>query len=48
MKYEGNNKRLTLASLCTGYGGLDMAAMAVFGGRLVWCADNDADLSDLA
>ena len=28
-------------SLCTGYGGLDMAVTTVFGGRLVWCADND-------
>ena len=28
-------------SLCTGYGGLDMAVMTVFGGHLVWCTDND-------
>lgn len=30
-----------IASLCTGYGGLDMAVMTVFGGKLLWCADND-------
>ena len=32
---------IRVGSLCTGYGGLDMAVMSVFGGRLVWCADND-------
>lgn len=32
---------LRIGSLCTGYGGLDMAVAAVFGGGLVWCADND-------
>lgn len=32
---------LCIGSLCTGYGGLDMAAATVFGGRLVWCADNN-------
>jgi DNA (cytosine-5)-methyltransferase 1 len=35
------NEDIRIGSLCTGYGGLDMAVMAVFGGRLVWCADND-------
>jgi DNA (cytosine-5)-methyltransferase 1 len=30
-----------IGSLCTGYGGLDMAVMDVFGGHLTWCADND-------
>ena len=30
-----------IGSLCTGYGGLDMAVRSVFGGRLIWCADND-------
>lgn len=30
-----------LGSLCTGYGGLDMAVQEVFGGELVWVADND-------
>jgi DNA (cytosine-5)-methyltransferase 1 len=32
---------LRIGSLCTGYGGLDMAVRTMFGGRLVWCADND-------
>ncbi|MEU6535879.1 DNA cytosine methyltransferase [Streptomyces sp. NPDC047000] len=30
-----------IGSVCTGYGGLDMAVRAVFGGELVWVADND-------
>lgn len=34
-------KELRIGSLCTGYGGLDMAAQTVFGGSLAWCADND-------
>ncbi len=29
----------TIGSLCTGYGGLDMAARSAFGGRLVWWSD---------
>src|SRR5579859_914262 len=36
---------LRIGSLCTGYGGLDLAAMAVFGGKLDWCADNDRHVS---
>ncbi|QNA74161.1 DNA cytosine methyltransferase [Streptomyces sp. So13.3] len=32
---------LRLGSLCTGYGGLDMAVRSVFGGDLAWVADND-------
>jgi len=32
-----------LGSLCTGYGGLDMAARAVFGAKPAWFADNDPD-----
>lgn len=28
-------------SVCTGYGGLDIAVQAVFGGSLAWVADND-------
>jgi len=36
---------ICIGSLCTGYGGLDMAAMAVFGGKLAWCADNDKRVS---
>jgi DNA (cytosine-5)-methyltransferase 1 len=31
----------TIGSMCTGYGGLDLAAHAVYGGELRWCADND-------
>ncbi|PJE99670.1 DNA cytosine methyltransferase [Streptomyces carminius] len=30
-----------IGSVCTGYGGLDMAVQAVFGGSLAWVADND-------
>jgi DNA (cytosine-5)-methyltransferase 1 len=30
---------MTIGSLCTGYGGLDMAAHAVFGGELAWWSD---------
>lgn len=36
---------LRLGSLCTGYGGLDMAAQHVFGGSLAWVADNDPGAS---
>ncbi len=32
---------LRIGSLCTGYGGLDMAVQAVMGGTLAWVADND-------
>ncbi|MEU9428506.1 DNA cytosine methyltransferase [Streptomyces sp. NPDC048342] len=30
-----------IGSVCTGYGGLDIAVQAVFGGSLAWVADND-------
>jgi DNA (cytosine-5)-methyltransferase 1 len=30
-----------IGSLCTGYGGLDLAVLAVLGGTLAWVADND-------
>lgn len=30
-----------VGSLCTGYGGLDMAVLQVLGGRVGWCADPD-------
>jgi DNA (cytosine-5)-methyltransferase 1 len=30
---------MKIGSLCTGYGGLDMAARAVFGGELAWWSD---------
>jgi DNA (cytosine-5)-methyltransferase 1 len=36
-----------IGSLCTGYGGLDMAVTTVFGGRLVWCSDNDRHVASL-
>lgn len=32
-----------IGSLCTGYGGLDMAAQAVFGGTVVWHAEHEPD-----
>lgn len=32
---------LRIGSVCTGYGGLDMAVQQVFGGELAWVADND-------
>ncbi|MFE7664764.1 DNA cytosine methyltransferase [Streptomyces celluloflavus] len=32
---------LRIGSLCTGYGGLDMAVQQTFGGSLAWLADND-------
>ncbi len=34
-------RRLRSGSLCTGYGGLDLAVMAVLGARLTWCAESD-------
>jgi DNA (cytosine-5)-methyltransferase 1 len=42
------NKQTTrIGSLCTGYGGLDVAVATVFGGSLVWCADNDRHVAVL-
>jgi DNA (cytosine-5)-methyltransferase 1 len=38
---------LTSASLCAGYLGLDDAAAALLGTRLLWCADNDTGPSKL-
>ncbi|GAA1596517.1 DNA cytosine methyltransferase [Actinoplanes couchii] len=32
---------LRIGSLCTGYGGLDLAVEAVLGGRLAWYAETD-------
>jgi DNA (cytosine-5)-methyltransferase 1 len=40
-------RELRIGSLCTGYGGLDIAALAVFSGRLAWCADNDKHVSTI-
>lgn len=34
--------KLRIGSLCTGYGGLDLAVMQVLGGDLAWCAEIDA------
>src|SRR5258708_15372892 len=34
-----------IGSLCTGYGGLDLAVMEVLGAELAWCADNDPHVS---
>jgi DNA (cytosine-5)-methyltransferase 1 len=39
--------QVTIGSLCTGYGGLDMAVQTVFGGRVAWCADNDRHVSTI-
>ncbi|WP_046777558.1 DNA cytosine methyltransferase [Streptomyces yangpuensis] len=36
---------LRIGSLCTGYGGLDMAVQTVLGGSPVWVADNDPGAS---
>lgn len=37
----------SIGSLCTGYGGLDLAVLAVLGGHLAWVADNDPAASRL-
>ena len=34
-------------SLCTGYGGLDLAVHAVLGGELAWVADTDPGASTI-
>ena len=33
--------QLTIGSLCTGYGGLDLAVEAHFGAKTIWCAEFD-------
>jgi DNA (cytosine-5)-methyltransferase 1 len=38
---------LKIGSLCTGYGGLDIAVIKVFGARLAWCGDNDRHVSKI-
>jgi DNA (cytosine-5)-methyltransferase 1 len=38
-------RRLRIGSLFTGYGGLDLAVMAVLDAELAWCADNAPDAS---
>ena len=37
----------TIGSLCTGYGGLDMAVEAYFNAEMIWCAENDKSASKL-
>jgi DNA (cytosine-5)-methyltransferase 1 len=38
---------MKIGSLCTGYGGLDMAVEAYFDAEMVWCAENDKNASML-
>ena len=38
---------MKIGSLCTGYGGLDMAVEAYFDAEMVWCAENDKYASSL-
>ena len=40
-------QRLKIGSLCTGYGGLDMAVEAFFDAETVWCAEFDKQASKL-
>jgi DNA (cytosine-5)-methyltransferase 1 len=40
-------QRLKIGSLCTGYGGLDMAVEAFFDAKTVWCAEFDKHASNL-
>lgn len=39
--YRTGGKAVKIGSLCTGYGGLDMAAEKAFGGKTVWVSDID-------
>ena len=38
---------MNIGSLCTGYGGLDMAVEAYFNAEMVWCAEIDKNASKL-
>jgi DNA (cytosine-5)-methyltransferase 1 len=40
-------QRPRIGSFCTGYGGLDMAVIKVFGGTLAWGADNDRHVATI-
>lgn len=40
-------RKLRLGSLCTGYGGLDMAVQRVFDATLTWVADSDRHIAKL-
>ena len=42
-----DKQTVRIGSLCTGYGGLDMAVTEVLGGQLIWCADNDRHVATL-
>lgn len=44
---RAQRRKLSLGSLCTGYGGLDMAVQRVFGAALAWVADLDRHISKL-
>jgi site-specific DNA-cytosine methylase len=41
----GGADKPLIGSLCTGYGGLDLAVLAVLGGRLCWTAETDRHAS---
>lgn len=47
MRGRDNQQPLRLGSLCTGYGGLDMAMQQVLNVELVWVADNDRHVRQL-
>ena len=40
-RYSGSSGGPRIGSLCTGYGGLDLAVELVLGGRLAWYAETD-------
>jgi DNA (cytosine-5)-methyltransferase 1 len=40
-------QRLKIGSLCTGYGGLDLAVEAYFGAETIWCAEIDKHASQV-
>ena len=42
-----NHHELRLGSLCTGYGGLDMAVQRVFNATVAWVSDLDRHVSRL-
>lgn len=44
---SARRRKLSLGSLCTGYGGLDMAVQRVFDATLAWVADSDRHISKL-
>ena len=44
---QDRGRKLRLGSLCTGYGGLDMAVQRVFSAALAWVADSDRHVRKL-